>query len=58
MKRTKNDTFLTTREASELINVSLSTLKKFIYQGRLKTLKTPGGHHRVRRSDILKLYEK
>ena len=44
--------FLTPSQAAKVLNVSLSTLKKFIYSGKLKTLKTPGGHHRIRESDL------
>ena len=54
----KKENFLTASEAAEFINVSLSTLKKYIYLGKLKTLKTPGGHHRIRKSDLDDLFEK
>jgi len=47
--------FLTPNQAAHFLNVSLSTLKKFIYLGRIKTLKTPGGHHRIRKSDLFKM---
>jgi excisionase family DNA binding protein len=43
---------LTTREAAELINVTAQTIKNYIYSGKLKSLKTPGGHHRIRRIDL------
>jgi excisionase family DNA binding protein len=46
------DFFLTPVEAAKVIHVSLSTLKKFIYSGKLKTLKTPGGHHRILKSHL------
>ncbi|MFA5119401.1 MAG: helix-turn-helix domain-containing protein [Candidatus Omnitrophota bacterium] len=46
------DVFLTPVEAAQVIHVSLSTLKKFIYSGKLKTLKTPGGHHRILKSHL------
>ena len=46
---------LNTREASELLNVTTQSIKNYIYSGRLKALKTPGGHHRIRRSDLKKL---
>lgn len=52
---TQDETFLTPQQAAKLLQVSLSTLKKFIYLGRLKTLKTPGGHHRILRKDIFKM---
>lgn len=47
--------FLTPTEAAKILNVSLSTLKKFIYTGQLKTLKTPGGHHRILESDLFEM---
>ncbi len=51
----KNDnSFMTTAQAAEFLNVSIGTLKKYIYQGKIKTLKTPGGHHRLLKSDLLK----
>ena len=49
----KADTFLTPNQAAVILNVSLATLKKFIYQGKIKTLKTPGGHHRILKRDLL-----
>ena len=33
--------------------MSLSTVKNYIYASKLKTLKTPGRHHRIRKSDLL-----
>jgi len=51
----ENNVFLTPNEAAVFLNVSLSTLKKYIYQGKIKTLKTPGGHHRIRKSDLLNM---
>ncbi|MCX5712026.1 MAG: HD domain-containing protein [Candidatus Omnitrophica bacterium] len=55
MQNTDQETYLTTSQAAEILNVSLTTLKKFIYQGRIRTLKTPGGHHRILKSDLLKM---
>jgi len=46
---------LTTREAAEMVKVTTQTIKNYIYSGRLKALKTPGGHHRIRRSDLKEL---
>ena len=59
MKKNHNNSriFLTSAQAARMLNVSLSTFKKFIYQGRIKTLKTPGGHHRILKKDLLKLIE-
>ena len=38
---------LTPREAARLIGISYSTIKQWILNGKLKTIKTPGGHHRI-----------
>jgi excisionase family DNA binding protein/putative nucleotidyltransferase with HDIG domain len=43
---------LRTREAAELLKVTPQTIKNYIYAGKLKALRTPGGHHRIRRSDL------
>lgn len=43
------------QEAARLIAVSYPTLKQWIYQGKIKTIKTPGGHHRIPRSEIDRL---
>ena len=43
---------LKTREAADLLKVTTQTIKNYIYSGKLKALKTPGGHHRIRRSDL------
>ncbi len=45
---------LTPREAAAILNVSLSTLKKLIYRGEISTFKTPGGHHRISREELLR----
>lgn len=38
---------LTPREAARLIGISYPTIKQWILGGKLKTVQTPGGHHRV-----------
>ncbi len=43
------------QEAARLIAVSYPTLKQWIYQGKVKTIKTPGGHHRIPRAEIDRL---
>jgi molybdopterin-binding protein len=43
------------QEAARLISVSYPTLKQWIYQGKVKTIKTPGGHHRIPLSEIDRL---
>lgn len=51
----ENDIYITSSEAAKILNISLATLKKFIYQGKIRTLKTPGGHHRILKSDLFKM---
>lgn len=38
---------LTPREAARMIGISYPTIKQWILTGKLKTVKTPGGHHRL-----------
>ena len=40
-------TLLTPREAAAAIGVSYPTVKHWILTCKLKTIKTPGGHHRI-----------
>jgi molybdopterin-binding protein len=43
---------LTPREAARLIGVSYPTIKQWILSGKLKTVQTPGGHHRIAQSTL------
>ena len=43
---------LTPREAARLVGVSYPTIKQWILTGKLKTIQTPGGHHRVAQSTL------
>jgi len=54
MKRNnfKEKELLSAREAAIALNVTPQTIKNYIYAGRLKSVKTPGGQHRIRRSDL------
>ena len=45
---------LTTREVAELLKVTQQTIKNYIYAGKLKSRKTPGGRHRIYKSDLIK----
>ena len=40
-------TLLTPRQAAEKIGISYPAVKHWILAGRIRTVKTPGGHHRV-----------
>jgi molybdopterin-binding protein len=46
------------REASRILGISYPTLKQWIYRGKIQTVKTPGGHHRVPESEIDRLIPK
>jgi molybdopterin-binding protein len=42
-----SSTLLTPRQAASKIGISYPALKHWILAGRIRTVKTPGGHHRV-----------
>lgn len=42
-----SSTLLTPRQAAERLGMSYPALKHWILSGRIQTVKTPGGHHRV-----------
>lgn len=49
-----SDKYLTTREVGDLIGASPSAVLKWIDKGRLRAHRTPGGHRRVARADLVK----
>ena len=42
-------------DAARMAGVSYPTLKQWIYSGKIKSVKTAGGHHRIPRSEIERL---
>jgi len=46
---------LTVRAAADRLGVGYSTLKQWIYQGRVRTTTTAGGHHRIAEAEIDRL---
>jgi molybdopterin-binding protein len=46
---------LTVRAAAERLGVGYSTLKQWIYHGRVRTTQTPGGHHRIADAELDRL---
>ena len=46
---------LTVRAAAERMGVGYSTLKQWIYQGKIRTTQTAGGHHRLSEVEIDRL---
>jgi molybdopterin-binding protein len=41
--------------ACKVLGISYPTLKQWIYKGKIKTVKTQGGHHRIPESEIDRL---
>ena len=42
-----SSTLLTPRQAAEKLGISYPAVKHWILAGRIQTIKTPGGHHRI-----------
>lgn len=42
-------------DAARLVGVSYPTLKQWIYSGKIKSVKTAGGHHRIPRGEVDRL---
>lgn len=47
--------YLTVSQAAERLQLSVPTIKRYIYDGRLESTKLPGGQHRIRESEIDRL---
>jgi len=52
-KNIKENGFLTTTQAASYLNISIATLKKLILLGKIKSFKTPGGHYRIFKKELL-----
>lgn len=50
--KSQPDLLLKPREAATALGVSYPTLKQWILSGKLQTVKTPGGHHRIPESAL------
>ena len=48
-------TLLTVRQAASRLGVGYSTLKHWIYEGRVRTSVTTGGHHRIADAEVDRL---
>src|SRR5947207_14499602 len=46
---------LTVRQAAGRLGIGYSTLKQWIYQGRVRTRTTTGGHHRIADTEVDRL---
>ncbi len=49
---------LTTFEAADFCHTSYMSVKRWIWSGKLKAFKTPGGHFRIRRNDMIEFMRK
>jgi molybdopterin-binding protein len=47
--------FLTPAAAARELGVSYPTIKQWIYRRRIRSRRTPGGHHRIPRSEVARL---
>jgi molybdopterin-binding protein len=45
-------TLLTPRAAALRLGISYPTIKQWIYRGKVKTVKTPGGHYRIPEAEL------
>lgn len=57
-RRDHDDPLMTTRETAHLLGVSLRTVQLLVKAGTLSAGRTPGGHRRIRKSDVLALAER
>ena len=48
----KSEDLLRPRDAAVVLGISYATLKQWIYKGKLRTVRTAGGHHRVPQSQL------
>jgi molybdopterin-binding protein len=48
-------TLLTVRQAASRLGIGYSTLKHWIYEGRVRTRVTSGGHHRIADAEVDRL---
>ncbi|MBF0460997.1 MAG: helix-turn-helix domain-containing protein [Magnetococcales bacterium] len=48
----KGETFLTTRQAAELLEVNSRTVQNWVERGVLRAWKTAGGHRRISREAV------
>jgi molybdopterin-binding protein len=53
--KTKNKLLLTPRDAAVQLGISFPTIKQWIYKKKVKSVHTPGGHHRVPQTEVDRL---
>jgi molybdopterin-binding protein len=53
--KTKIKLLLTPRDAAVQLGISFPTIKQWIYKKKVKSVHTPGGHHRVPQTEVDRL---
>jgi molybdopterin-binding protein len=53
--RHKREDLLRPREAASQLRVSFPTIKQWIYARKIRSVKTPGGHHRIPQGEVDRL---
>lgn len=43
------------KDAAKIIGISYPTIKQWIYEGKIESVKTPGGHHRIPPQEVERL---
>jgi len=52
VRQQKYEELLRPREAALRLRVSFPTIKQWIYARKIRSVKTPGGHHRIPQSEV------
>jgi len=53
--RRRHEELLKPREAALQLRISFPTIKQWIYARKIRSVKTPGGHHRIPQSEVDRL---
>src|SRR5581483_4748369 len=51
-RQDEQEELLRPREAALRLRISFPTIKQWIYAHKIRSVKTPGGHHRIPRSEV------
>ena len=48
----QSESLLSPREAALQLRISFPTIKQWIYKKKIRSVRTPGGHHRIPQSEV------
>ena len=48
----KQQKYYSVSEAAKVMNLCVETIRRYITDGRLSALKLPGGHYRIKQTDL------